>query len=654
MKKLVLLITTITMLFALSSCLAIEPPSQWHFGAGEPSVQIGNDGDFYLSSTDFQVYAKGNGVWTSLGTIKGVDGTPGKDGVDGTPGKDGVDGAPGKDGVDGAPGKDGVDGAPGKDGVDGAPGENGMDAASWHSGKGIPRSTVGADGDFYLNTKDLCMYKKVNGSWEFLCYLGDTPDMNKDHNYKILFIGNSYTFYNDMPTAIFEKIAKAAGYTVEIESVTKGGWSLEKHADPNDEVGAKVEEKLSASDADYDFVILQEQSHRPVTNSAAFYDGARNLVERIRAIGAEPVFYSTWGRKTGSETLDTYNLTNESMTWGLAAAYNAIADELAVDRVACAGLAFFDVYNAHTEIELYNSDKSHPSYEGSFLAALTLFTEIFRIDVKNLTYRGTLSDGVYDVLAQAAADAVFVTPEIPEEYRTTSVGVTSAYYPDTSKQSVLTAIPASNRITVLGEKDKVASSEYSTTALTDAQKADIADIRYGISVIGVEKMSTEFKGYTTAIENLVNGDFGKTLYSFLEFDGKKYDISGNAVANGKYKALYTLNLGESYSLDAIGFASGSAGGVPSIAEVYVSSDGESWTLVPTAVWDTVNGNAVDSCTNASSYEDESGNTTGYIALFDAEGVEAKYVRIAVVSGRKTSPDTVNTKEILVFGEKTGE
>ena len=30
-------------------------------------------------------------------------------------------------------------------------------------------------------------------------------------NYSILFIGNSYTYYNDMPTAIFEKMAEAAG-----------------------------------------------------------------------------------------------------------------------------------------------------------------------------------------------------------------------------------------------------------------------------------------------------------------------------------------------------------------------------------------------------------------------------------------------------------
>ena len=87
----------------------------------------------------------------------------------------------------------------------------------------------------------------------------------------ILFIGNSYTFYNKMPTEIFAKIAEAEGYTLDIDSVTKGGYTLEKFADPTDEYGAKVESALSG-DKKYDFVILQEQSLRPATEKVSeFY-----------------------------------------------------------------------------------------------------------------------------------------------------------------------------------------------------------------------------------------------------------------------------------------------------------------------------------------------------------------------------------------------
>lgn len=241
---------------------------------------------------------------------------------------------------------------------------------------------------------------------------------------RILFIGNSYTYYNSMPD-IFESLALKAGYHVTVESVTKGGWTLEKHADPADEVGARVEEKLLESNyGKYDYVILQEQSHRPVTNPPSFYDATRNLVERVRAIGAQPLLYATWGRKTGSETLTTYNLTNETMTYKLAAAYGAIGEELGV-TVSFAGFAFYDVYTAKPLIELYNKDCSHPSYEGSFLAAATLFATLFGADPTGVDYKGECADGVAPVLLEAAKKAAFSTPALPTEYKTTSVGVTA-------------------------------------------------------------------------------------------------------------------------------------------------------------------------------------------------------------------------------------
>lgn len=43
--------------------------------------------------------------------------------------------------------------------------------------------------------------------------------------YSILFIGNSYTYYNDMPTAMFEKSLKM-GYQAEVSAITKGAHIL--------------------------------------------------------------------------------------------------------------------------------------------------------------------------------------------------------------------------------------------------------------------------------------------------------------------------------------------------------------------------------------------------------------------------------------------
>ncbi len=221
---------------------------------------------------------------------------------------------------------------------------------------------------------------------------------------RILFIGNSYTYFNDMPKSIFEKIAEEAGVDVEVDSVVKGGWSLEKHADPEGETGKVVAEKLKGEP--YDYVILQEQSLRPVIDPEPFFAAVRKLSCRFRATGAEPLLYSTWGRKPGSPKLDEIKMTNETMTYALARAYRDIGEDLGIP-VAYVGLAFFDVGGS---IELYNADMTHPSKEGSYLAALTLFIKMFG-DRESFCPCGI--DGDLAARLQAAArKAVFCTTEL--------------------------------------------------------------------------------------------------------------------------------------------------------------------------------------------------------------------------------------------------
>lgn len=240
-------------------------------------------------------------------------------------------------------------------------------------------------------------------------------ELSKNKSYSLLFIGNSYTYYNDMPTALFAPIAQAAGYRVDVTAITKGAHTLAKHADPADEYGAKVTAALTG-EKKYDFILLQEQSLRPAAQSpASFFGAVRNLSARIRATGAEPILYATWGRKAGASALDTYGWTNESMTYRLAAGYAAIGAELDIP-VVHVGLAFHAVYKNRAETELYNADLSHPSYAGSYLAAMTLFAGVFGIDPKTVPYDGDLTSAEAALLREAAYNAVFETPDIPEEY----------------------------------------------------------------------------------------------------------------------------------------------------------------------------------------------------------------------------------------------
>ena len=492
--------------------------------------------------------------------------------------------------------------------------------------------------------------------------------LDKNGKYNFLFIGNSYTHYNDMPEQIFAKILKAAGYTATVTRITKGGWYLIDSAKSTDEVGAKVDSALKLRD--YDYIVLQEQSTCPASTPAKFYTGVRNLVEKVRADGATPILYGTWGRKEGHRVLKTNGWTNESMTWMISAAYEAIGAELGVD-VAYAGLAFYDVYTNNKNINLYDEDLTHPNATGSYLAAMTIFAKITGVDPTTVDYNANLSDSAAAILKEAARKAVWETPEIPEKYKTSSVGlefVEKTYDVDASAMKNLTSFPKSKLISVLeggtypngksfsgilGTKNAIASTEYSTTGLSDAQKADIADIGYGVSVIGVEKMFSSSKGYNTAIENLVNGHWGSSLMACFEFDDKTYNIKGEVDEKSPYQCLITLNFGSKYKFDAFGFSSGSLEGFPGVAAVYVSDDGVNWTIVPSACWNNVNGTALVNC-GTSPKDPWNSNTAKVTCLFDMGGVEGQYIRVGVIVGRNDEEakyNTINTREILVYGEK---
>ena len=77
-------------------------------------------------------------------------------------------------GQKGDPGKDGADGQPGIPGAKGDPGTNG---AQWHTGVGAPETSLGENGDLYMDVAAavLPIYQKVNRDWLFLANLKVTP-----------------------------------------------------------------------------------------------------------------------------------------------------------------------------------------------------------------------------------------------------------------------------------------------------------------------------------------------------------------------------------------------------------------------------------------------------------------------------------------------
>lgn len=123
-------------------------------------------------------------------------------------------------------------------------------------------------------------------STKYWHYVGE--DVTVYNKKKVLFIGNSFSFRNGTSVdenggvpRIFSEIAKNLGEYVETWAVMGSSLTLAQHADKTSATGAQVD-KLLTKYSDFDAVVLQEQSTRPLTAEASFLAGAQSLATAIR------------------------------------------------------------------------------------------------------------------------------------------------------------------------------------------------------------------------------------------------------------------------------------------------------------------------------------------------------------------------------------
>jgi len=177
---------------------------------------------------------------------------------------------------------------------------------------------------------------------------------------KILFIGNSFTGRNNVP-ALIAQLAVARGKEVQHRLISAGGASLRMHWNKGD--AQKAIEQTS-----YDYVVLQEQSTLPVKNAVRMHENIRLFDPVIKASGAKTVLYLTWARQNVPEAQQA-----------ITDAYVTIGEELGA-VVIPAGVAWQKFIDEHSQPVLHDSDKSHPTLAGSYLAACVFFAVLFNED----------------------------------------------------------------------------------------------------------------------------------------------------------------------------------------------------------------------------------------------------------------------------------
>jgi hypothetical protein len=223
---------------------------------------------------------------------------------------------------------------------------------------------------------------------------------------RVLFLGNSYTYVNNLPLLVYN-IALANGDTLIYDGNLIGGYTLNNHF--NDATSLS---KINASP--WDFVILQAQSQEPSFSPAQV--AAQTLPYALKLDSAikqnnpcaTTVFYETWGRKYGDAS--------NCMAYPPVCTYTGMQDRLRQSYkdfafncqgiMAPAGEAFRGSIAANPTLELYDPDQSHPSLNGSYLAAAVFYETLFRKSVSGNSYNPGLAVGTLTFLQQTAHTTV--------------------------------------------------------------------------------------------------------------------------------------------------------------------------------------------------------------------------------------------------------
>ncbi|HLW15422.1 MAG TPA: T9SS type A sorting domain-containing protein [Flavobacteriaceae bacterium] len=224
---------------------------------------------------------------------------------------------------------------------------------------------------------------------------------------KVLFLGNSYTAANNLPLMVSD-MATSTGDLLLYSSYTPGGYRFLNHASDPTSL-----DKINSDN--WDYVVLQGQSQETAFSQqqleSEVYPYAVSLSTAIRENNAcsQPLFYMTWGRKEGDEINCQYApwmCTYEGMDDAIKDTYLFMAESNDAE-LAAAGAVWRYIRENHPNIELYSSDGSHPSLAGSYSAATTFYTMIYKKDPTLISWDSNLTANEASLIRDATKTIVY-------------------------------------------------------------------------------------------------------------------------------------------------------------------------------------------------------------------------------------------------------
>ena len=228
----------------------------------------------------------------------------------------------------------------------------------------------------------------------FFLYAGFTNRGNaatKD-SIRILFVGNSLTYVNNLPELIKE-IASQDGTALSYTSFLYPDYSLEDHWNEG-----KV--KTEIEKGGYDFVVAQQGPSALPESQVLLLDYTKRFAELCNKNKTKLALYMVWPSKARSFDLDNVIIS-----------YTNAAEKTA-SLLCPAGLGWKYAWQTDSSLPLYSADNFHPSLAGSVLAALTVYGVLMRknnfgfIKYGNCTWKNEMAEERLEILKQSALKAM--------------------------------------------------------------------------------------------------------------------------------------------------------------------------------------------------------------------------------------------------------
>jgi hypothetical protein len=171
---------------------------------------------------------------------------------------------------------------------------------------------------------------------------------------RVLFLGNSLTYTNDLPAMVSAIAAKTGRTQIEHDMFAPGGWALEDHW------AAGTGRQMLADEA-WDAVVLQQGPSSLPESGVNLTEWTKRWADEARAHGVRPALLTVWPEQA------------RSYAFGAVISHHRTAARAAHTALFPAGVAWQSAFERAPKLRLYGPDGFHPSPLGTYLTAVVVY-----------------------------------------------------------------------------------------------------------------------------------------------------------------------------------------------------------------------------------------------------------------------------------------